>query len=265
MRASPSPTCRRTPSSTCACAACASWKRWKSAGSTRNSTEEGKELQALLGDQALRWERIAQELEETRKKFGAVPLGERRTTFAEAPSEAAVAPEAFIEREAITVVLSDKGWIRALGAAVADPDELKFKDGDRLRLLLACETTDRLPVCDQRPRLHAQGRRPAAWPRRRPARPGVDGNDQRGRRGGAVPAPRRGTISGRLQRRPRLPGRAEEFLAEKRTGKQVLNLRPGEEARSAPAEGDHVAAIGTAHRCWCSRWSRFRNSRAGRG
>ena len=54
--------------------------------------------------------------------------------------------EAFVEREPITVILSEKGWIRAIKGAVADPNELKFKEGDKLRLLLPCQTTDRLTL-----------------------------------------------------------------------------------------------------------------------
>ena len=57
-----------------------------------------------------------------------------------------VASEALVEREAITVILSDKGWIRAVRGVVADPAELKFKEGDKLKRLLPCFTTDRLTL-----------------------------------------------------------------------------------------------------------------------
>ena len=84
------------------------------------------------------------ELEDIRKKFGSGPLGDRRTELGVAPAPVDFTLEAFVEREAITVILSDKGWIRAVKGAVADPAELKFKEGDKLRLLLPCQTTDRL-------------------------------------------------------------------------------------------------------------------------
>ena len=58
---------------------------------------------------------------------------------------------------------SDKGWLRAVRGHLADGAELKFKEGDRLRLTVPCETTDRLCLFATRgPRHHAQGRRPAA-------------------------------------------------------------------------------------------------------
>ena len=57
-------------------------------------------MQALLKDEALRWNRIAEELEETRKKFGSGPLGDRRTELGAAPPAVEVATEAFVEREA---------------------------------------------------------------------------------------------------------------------------------------------------------------------
>ena len=63
-----------------------------------------------------------------------------------APAAVEVNTDAFVEREPITVILSEKGWIRAVKGSVADPDELKFKEGDKLRLLLPCQTTDRLTL-----------------------------------------------------------------------------------------------------------------------
>ena len=70
-------------------------------------------------------------------------LGKRRTTFEQAPELGDVdLASALIEREPITVVVSEKGWIRAVKGTIAEPAELRFKEGDRLRLLVPCETTD---------------------------------------------------------------------------------------------------------------------------
>jgi topoisomerase-4 subunit A len=213
-------------------------------------TKERKGIQALLADQALRWERIAEELEETRKKFASGPLGERRTAFAEAPPAAEVSPEAFMEREAITVILSDKGWIRAVRGAIADPGELKFKDGDRLRLLLPCETTDRICLFATNGRAYTlkAGDLPRGRGDGQPVRLLMEMTNEDDV--AALFVPREGAryLVASSAGRGFLVG-AEEFLAEKRTGKQILNLRPGEEAQVCTiAEGDHVAAIGTTHR-----------------
>ena len=213
-------------------------------------TAEKKDLVGLLGDESLRWRRIAGELEETRKKFATGALGARRTVFAEAGPILEVAAEAFIEREPITVILSDKGWIRAVKGQVADPGELKFKDGDRLRLLVGCETTDRLCLFATNGRAYTL--KASDLPRGRgdgqPVRLLVEmtnGDDvaalflphDEGRYLVASSAGRGFVV------------KAEELSAEKRTGKQVLNLRPGEEAQlCVPAEGDHVAAIGSSHK-----------------
>jgi topoisomerase-4 subunit A len=109
-------------------------------------SKERKDIQALLKDEKLRWDRIAGELEETRKKFGSGALGARRTELGVAPATMEVASEAFVEREPITVILSDKGWIRAVRGHVGDDAELRFKEGDKLKSRLHCQTTDRLTL-----------------------------------------------------------------------------------------------------------------------
>ncbi len=96
-------------------------------------------------------------------------LTARRSTFADAPA-ADLAPtvEAFVPREPITVILSERGWIRAAKGRVEDPSELKFKEGDRLGFLVPAETTDKLLIfasdgrfftlaCDKLPSARGQG------------------------------------------------------------------------------------------------------------
>jgi topoisomerase-4 subunit A len=199
-----------------------------------------------LGSEALQWARIAEEIGETQKKFGSGPLGDRRTKLGAPPPVVDFSTEAFVEREAITVILTEKGWIRAVKGSVADPAELKFKEGDKLRLLLPCQTTDRLTL------LATNGKtftlKAADLPRGR-------GDGQAVRlladlaNEDAVVAlfvAVEGTkylIASNAGRGFVVP--ANELLAEKRTGKQVLNLRPKEEAAlCVPADGDHVAVIG---------------------
>ena len=216
----------------------------------RTLSAEQKELRGLLGTAALRWRHIAGELEATRKQFAAGALGARRTELAEAGPLIEVAAEAFIEREPITVILSDKGWIRAVKGQVADPAELKFKDGDRLRLLVACETTDRICLFATNGRVHTlkAGDLPRGRGDGQPVRLLAEMTNEDDV--AAVFLPREGSryLVASSAGRGFLV-KAEELSAEKRTGKQILNLRPGEEAQlCVPAEGDHVAAIGTTHK-----------------
>ena len=125
---------------------------------------ERKTLKELLGSEKEQWKKIADEIKEVRDKFGPkTPLGKRRTTFAEAPEhdEAAI-EEALVEREPITVVVSEKGWIRALRGTVTDLSGIAFKADDGLEVRLPRRDHLEVPgVRHQRPLLHARGRQAA--------------------------------------------------------------------------------------------------------
>jgi topoisomerase IV subunit A len=209
-------------------------------------TKERKQLDALLGSEKLRWQRVAGEIEETRKKFGSGALGERRTELADAPAQVVVNEDAFVEREAITVVLSEKGWIRAVRGTVAEPADLKFKEGDRLRWLVPCLTTDRLCLFATNGRAYTL--RAGDLPRGRGDGQAVRLLADFGNEDDAValfvPLPGMRYLVAAAGGRGFLV-KAEDLAAEKRTGKQVLNTRPGEEAMLCVlAEGDHVAVVG---------------------
>ena len=209
-------------------------------------TREAREMALLLGDEKRRWKRIADELAVVQAKFGAGPLGLRRTVLGLPPGAVEVDADSLVEREPITVVLSDKGWLRAVRGHVAGA-ELKFKEGDALRMLIPCQTTDRLCLLVSNGRTHTL--RAGDLPRGRgdgqPIRVLAEmGNDdavvslfvwQAGLRYLVAGTDGRGFVV-----------TATDLLAEKRTGKQVLNVRPGESALlCVPAAGDHVAVIGT--------------------
>ncbi|MGH6978917.1 MAG: DNA topoisomerase (ATP-hydrolyzing), partial [Brevundimonas sp.] len=106
--------------------------------------EELAALQSLSTTPAKQWRQVGKDLEAVRKAM----ISPRRTTIAEAvdTSALAAAVEAFIPREAITVILSERGWIRAAKGKVDDPSELKFKEGDSLAFLVPAHTTDKLLV-----------------------------------------------------------------------------------------------------------------------
>ncbi|MDX1782427.1 MAG: DNA topoisomerase IV subunit A, partial [Thalassovita sp.] len=109
--------------------------------------EEREGLLALLDSEELQWAKISEELKETRKQFGRnYPGGARRSQFAEATEVEEVPLEAMIDREPITVVCSQMGWIRAMTGHIDLSRELKFKDGDGPRFIFHAETTDKLLV-----------------------------------------------------------------------------------------------------------------------
>jgi topoisomerase-4 subunit A len=158
--------------------------------------------------------------------------------------------DAFVEREAITVILSEKGWIRAVKGAVADPAELKFKEGDKLRLLLPCQTTDRLTLFATNGKAFTL--KAADLPRGRGDGQAVRllaelANEDEVVALFVVTEGTKYLVASNTGRGFIVPG--AELSAEKRTGKQVLNLKPKEEAvLCVPAVGDHVAMIGENRR-----------------
>ena len=105
-------------------------------------------LDSLVTDEAQQWKTITWQVREVRKKFNPeTKVGKRRTTFETAPTASDIdLTEAMIEREPITVVVTEKGWIRALKGHVADLANLQFKGDDGLKLSFFAETTSKLLV-----------------------------------------------------------------------------------------------------------------------
>ena len=107
--------------------------------------EERANLEDLLADTMQQWNKIAEEIRETKKQFGQnFVAGARRTDFAEAQDFEEVPIEAMIEKEPITVVCSSMGWIRAMNGHIDLERELKFKDGDGPGIIFHAQTTDKL-------------------------------------------------------------------------------------------------------------------------
>jgi topoisomerase IV subunit A len=212
----------------------------------RSLSKERKDMQALLKDEKQRWNRIVEELEQTQQKFASGALGARRTELGDAPAAVDVATEAFVEREPITVILSEKGWIRAMKGHLGEDAELRFKEGDKLKYRLHCQTTDRVTLFGTNGRAYTL--KAAELPRGRgdgqPVRLLAElTNEDDIATMFLVAEGMRYLVASTAGRGFIVPG--AELAAEKRTGKQVLNLKPGEEAAiCVPADGDHVAVIG---------------------
>ena len=218
---------------------------------------ERDELAALLDEQGpghrLRWKRIGQELERLRKQFGSGALGDRRSTLAEPPRPVDVSSIVMTEREPITVILSQKGWIRAVRGHQLDPAAQKFKEGDGLLGplgVLECMTTDRLCLfaSDGRAFTLRAGDLPRGRGDGQPIRLMVElGNEGEVIALFVLREAVRYLVAGSNGRG--LVVEAADLLAEKRTGKQILNLKPGETAVACiEAVGDHVAVLGENRR-----------------
>ncbi|HQT39513.1 MAG TPA: DNA topoisomerase IV subunit A [Acidocella sp.] len=203
-------------------------------------------LQNLLKSEAKRWDKIATEISEVQTKFGAGPLGNRRTQISAAAPVLEIVAEAFVEREPVTVVLSQKGWIRAFKGHLAADAEQKFKEGDRLHIMRRCESTDRLALLATNGRVYTL--KVSDLPRGRgdgqAIRLLIDLANEDGVVDLFLPDPAQTyLIAASAGRGFLLPG--AELNSERKAGKQILNLKPGEElSHCVPANGDHVAVIG---------------------
>ena len=109
-------------------------------------TQERAELILLLGSEARQWTKVGKELIEARKSFDPeTELGRRRAQFGDAPEiDLEAALEASTPKEPYTVLLSTKGWIRAMKGHGLDPEQAKFKDGDSLFSAVELWSTDKL-------------------------------------------------------------------------------------------------------------------------
>ncbi|MEM7670722.1 MAG: DNA topoisomerase IV subunit A [Pseudomonadota bacterium] len=116
-------------------------------------TEERADLEDLLENESRQWKTIVDQLRDVKKAFGDA----RRTDFAEAVEVEDVPLEAMIDREPITVVCSQMGWIRAMTGHIDLARELKFKDGDGPRHIFHAETTDRLLIFGSNGRFYTLG------------------------------------------------------------------------------------------------------------
>ncbi len=212
---------------------------------------EASGLEALLASDKRQWRALAKEVAATQKEFGGdTALGRRRTLVGAAPEPIEIPVAAQVEREPVTVLLSQKGWIRSVkghGAAAADQ---KYKEGDGPRFAVPAETTDRLVVFGSNGRFYTvpADRLPGGRGQGEPLRLMID-------------LPNEAEIVALFPHRPGVrllvasdDGRGflvdgEEALAQTRAGKQVLNPSAGVRAAvCVAADGDTAAFVGDNRR-----------------
>ncbi|MEM9223344.1 MAG: DNA topoisomerase IV subunit A [Pseudomonadota bacterium] len=211
-------------------------------------TKERAELEALLASEGKQWDKVAASIRQVRKMFGKdTPLGARRTTFADAPTTSAdVVAEAMIEREPVTLVLSQKGWIRALRGHAKDVDGLAFRQDDDLRTWLHAETTDKLQVLASDGRVYTLGvdRLPGGRGHGEPLRLLLELD------GGVEVAAiflheddAQWLLASKAGRGFIVA--ADDLIATTKRGRQVMSPADGDQAyRAVRVDGDHVAAVG---------------------
>jgi topoisomerase-4 subunit A len=209
---------------------------------------EKKSLEDLIRSEKSQWKSVADDIRKVRATFGPkTPLGRRRTDFAQAPAhDEAEIEAAMVEREPITVVVSEKGWIRALRGHVGDLSGVAFKADDRLRISFFAETTSKLLVFATNGRFYTieAAKLPGGRGHGEPTRLFIDLEQE---------ADVVTVFSYRGERKFLVASRdgrgfvvaEDECLANTRKGKQVLNVDPPDEARAlAIVEGEQVATIG---------------------
>ncbi|MGZ5867489.1 MAG: DNA topoisomerase IV subunit A [Xanthobacteraceae bacterium] len=209
---------------------------------------ERKELQDLVKSEKEQWSRISADIKKVREIFGPkTPLGKRRTTFAEAPEhdEAAI-EEAMVIREPITVVVSEKGWIRALRGHVTDLSGIVFKSDDALKFSFPAETTSKILAFATNGRFYTieASKLPGGRGHGEPIRLFID-LEQDGDLVAVMPQ-----VGGRKFLVASHGGNGfvvseDEAIANTRKGKQVLNLKTPDRAQAVVIiAGDFVASIG---------------------
>ena len=214
----------------------------------KNLRAEKKSIEGLLRSEEQQWKTVADQIKQVRATFGPkTPLGKRRTSFAQAPEHDEAAIEAaMVEREPVTVVVSEKGWIRALRGHVSDLSAIAFKADDRLKLAFFAETTSKLLVFATNGRFYTieASKLPGGRGHGEPVRLFIDLEQEAdlvavfpfrgGRKFLAASAAGRGFVVSE-----------DECLANTRKGKQVLNVALPDEARAvAQVEGELVASVG---------------------
>lgn len=209
--------------------------------------QERKDLNKLLKDEDLRWKRIAGEIGDLRKAYGKdTELGRRRTELGEAPSAVVIPLEAMIEREPVTVICSEKGWIRAARGHLPNIADIKYKEGDRERFAFHAQTTDKLIIFATNGRFYTVGvdKLPGGRGFGEPLSLMIELGNEHGVVALTVHDPERKLLVASSDGRGFVVAE-KDVAAQTRAGKQVLNVSGDVEATvCSPVVGDSVAVVG---------------------
>ena len=211
--------------------------------------EERTQIKALLKDEKKRWRAIADEIAAIKKRFGPkTELGRRRTELGTPPTAVVVPLEAMIEREPITAVCSEKGWVRAVRGHLDDFAELKYKEGDRGRFAFHAQTTDKIVIFATNGRFYTVGadKLPGGRGHGEPVRLMIDLGNEHDVVAMFVHVPGRRLMVASDTGRGFVVAE-DDVIAQTRNGRQVLNVGEGEEAAACTIvkdDADAVAVVG---------------------
>ncbi len=216
-------------------------------GEDKDLRKERTEVKGLLGSEDKQWKTVAGQIKDLKTTFGPkTELGRRRTQFREAPEhDVAAMEEAMVVREPITVVVSEKGWIRALRGHVSDLSNVTFKAGDGLKFAFPTETTAKVLIFGSNGRFYTldASKLPGGRGHGEPVRLFIDLENADVVAALPYAGERKFVVASYAGNGFVVP--EDEVLGTTRKGKQVLNLKaPDKAAGLTTVEGDHVATIG---------------------
>lgn len=210
-------------------------------------TKERRDLKRLLKSEDLQWDHVAGEVKELKETYGkSTPLGRRRSEISEAPEIDVDLDEVLVEREPITVVVSEKGWVRALKGHQDNLRKLDFKRGDRLKRAMKAVTTDKIIAFATNGRFYTLecSQLPGGRGHGEPLKLMIDVEQNHDFVDVFVHKPgRRLLVASTSGYGFVVP--EQDVIASTRKGKQILNVSEPDEAKiCVPADGDHVAIVG---------------------
>jgi topoisomerase IV subunit A len=214
--------------------------------------KELKGLESLLASEAEQWGKVSEQIKKVRDIFGPkTQLGKRRTQFADAPEhDLAAIEEAFVEREPVTVVVSEKGWVRTLKGHVDDLSGLAFKTDDKLDHAFFAETTSKLLLLATNGKFYSLdvAKLPGGRGHGEPIRMFIDMEQDAAIVSLFVNKGERKFLIASSEGQGFIV-KEEDCVGTTRKGKQVLNVQMPNEARAiATVTGDTVAVIGSNHK-----------------
>ncbi|MEP1229647.1 MAG: DNA topoisomerase IV subunit A [Litorimonas sp.] len=208
---------------------------------------EKSELEKLVSTDSLQWTKIAEQIRAIRETYSLkTEIGARRTTFDVAPDIDVDLATAFITKEPVTIVLSEKGWIRAMKGKVEDLKTLKFKDGDGLAFSVEAETTDKIIIFASNGKFYTLGadKLPGGRGNGEPIRLMVDLENDHLPIGLFVHKPERELLVASSDGYG-FRVKESEIVASTRGGRKTLNVKGDVEAvRCIEIAGDKIATIG---------------------
>ena len=232
-------------------------------------TKERADLRKLLKNDAAQWTIIGNDIKELRKEFGSkTELGKRRTDFHLVESDDEIIDfDAFVPKEPVTIICSDKGWVRAARGHLESGSGLSYKTGDKSKFVVHAQSTDKIIVMSSNGRAYT-----------------LDASKLPGGRGHGEPIrlmldidpadeiieifphdpERKLLIVSRIGNGFIVP--ESELVSARRAGKQIINVKaPDEAAVCVPAIGDMVAVLGENRKLLCFKMSDVPEMNRGKG